>query len=291
MNCKDFESMIHEVVSRRAADKTKQLEALEHAGHCLWCALRLDEETKLTGSLQAFARTLYVQRAPARVEEALVEAFRERTWRAATPRLGLAGKRLWRRLSWGLVFAATVAAAWIVVLRVSRVHPRSSASPPQVASNPALASSEPSPAKQEQPFVPGQSERQVKAQSQGAQSQAATRRTAEPGPRISTNRELQSLVLDHPQQRSAAQAVPRGRAESAALDESAGEVTTDFIPLGTCDDSECMAEAMLVRVSLPAEALLAFGLPMDNDYATDEPVQADVALGSNGVPLAIRFVN
>ena len=100
MNCKDFESMIHEIVSRRAADKTKQLEALEHAGHCLWCALRLDEETKLTGSLQAFARTLYVQRAPARVEEALVEAFRERTWRAATPRLGLAGKRLWRRLSW-----------------------------------------------------------------------------------------------------------------------------------------------------------------------------------------------
>jgi hypothetical protein len=52
-----------------------------------------------------------------------------------------------------------------------------------------------------------------------------------------------------------------------------------------------MAEAMLVRVSLPAEALLAFGLPMDNDYATEEPVQADVALGSDGVPLAIRFVN
>jgi hypothetical protein len=52
-----------------------------------------------------------------------------------------------------------------------------------------------------------------------------------------------------------------------------------------------MDEAMLVRVSLPAEALLAFGLPMDNDYATEEFVQADVALGSDGVPLAIRFVN
>jgi hypothetical protein len=291
MNCKDFESMIHEIVSRRAADKTKQLEALEHAGHCLWCALRLDEETKLTESLQAFARTLNVQRAPARVEEALVQAFRERTLRAVAPRFGLAAKRLWRRLSWGLVFAATVAAAWIVVLRTSSVHPRSSAPPPQVASNPPLASSEPSPAKQEQPFVPGQSERQVKAQSQGVQSQVATRRTAEPGPRSSTNRELQGLLLDHRQQRSAAQAVPRGRAERIALDESAGEVTTDFIPLGTCDDSECMDEAMLVRVSLPAEALLAFGLPMDNDYATEEHVQAEVALGSDGVPLAIRFVN
>ncbi len=133
MNCKDFESMIHEIVSRRAADKTKQLEALEHAGRCLWCALRLDEETRLTESLQAFARTFDVQRAPACVEEALVQAFRERTLREGAPRFGLAGKRLWRRLSWALAFAATVAAAWIVVLRTARVHPNSSVPPPQAA--------------------------------------------------------------------------------------------------------------------------------------------------------------
>jgi hypothetical protein len=133
MNCKDFESMIHEIVSRRAPDKTKQLEALEHAGRCLWCALRLDEETKLTESLQAFARTLDVQRAPARVEEALVQAFRERTLREGAPRFGLAGKRLWRRLSWALAFAATVAVAWIVVLRTARVHPSSSVPPPRAA--------------------------------------------------------------------------------------------------------------------------------------------------------------
>ena len=291
MNCKDFESMIHEIVSRRAADKTKQLEALEHAGHCLWCALRLDEETKLTESLQGFARTLYVQRAPARVEEALVQAFRERTLGAAAPRFVLAAKRLWRWLSWGLVFAATVAAAWLVVLRTSSVHLRSSAPPRQVASNPPLASSEPSPAKQEQPFVPGQSERQVKAQSQGVQSQVAARSSDEPGAPPSRNRNPGASVLDHRQPDSGAQAASQGRAERAALDESANEVTTDFIPLGTCDDSECMDEAMLVRVTLPADALLAFGLPMDNDYATEELVQADVALGSDGVPLAIRFVN
>ena len=264
MNCKDFESIIHETVSGRAADNTKQLEALEHAGRCLWCALRFDEETKLTESLQGFARTLNGQRAPARVEEALVQAFRETTSRTAAPSFGLAAKRLWRRLSWGLVFAATVAAAWIVVLRA---------------------------VKQEQRFLPGQSERQMKAQSQGVQSQVATGRTAEPGPRSSTNRELQGSALDHRQQHSAAQAAFPGRAGRIAPDESASEVTTDFIPLGTCDDSECMDEAMLVRVSLPAEALLAFGLPMDNDYAAEESVQADVALGSDGVPLAIRFVN
>jgi hypothetical protein len=228
MNCKDFESMIHELVSRRVADKTKQLEALEHAGHCLWCALRLDEEAKLTQSLQAFAGTLQAQRAPARVEEELLQAFRETTLRVVAPRFGPAGKRLWRGLSWGLAFAATVATAWFVILQWPRLHPRSSVSPPQVASN---------------------------------------------------------------AQHSGGQVVPRGRPERAALDESASEVTTDFISLGTCDDSQCMEEATLVRVTLPAEALLAFGLTMDNDYAPEGVVQADVALGSEGVPFAIRFVD
>jgi hypothetical protein len=229
MNCKDFESMIHELVSRRVADKTKQLEALEHAGHCLWCALRLDEESKLTKSLQAFAGTLQAQRAPVRVEEELLQAFRERNSRASAPRLGLAWKRLWRGLSWGLAFAATVATAWMVILQWPRLHPRSSDSPPRAANSQPLAS-------------------------------------------------------------SGGQVAPPGRTESTALDQSASEVTTDFISLGTCDDSQCMDEATLVRVTLPAEALLAFGLPTDNDYAPEGLVQADVALGSDGVPFAIRFV-
>jgi hypothetical protein len=282
--------MIHEIVSRRAADKPKQMEALEHAGHCLWCALRLDEETKLTESLQAFATTLDVERAPARVEEALIQAFRERTLPAAAPRFGLAAKRLWRRLSWGLVFAATAAAAWIVILQASHLHRRSSAPPPQVASNPPLASSA-SPAKQEQPFVPGQSERQVTARGQGGQSQGAARQSDEPGVGRSRNQKPDDSVLDHRQPDSGAQSASNGRAEKAEPDESASDVTAGFIPLGTCDDSECMDDATLVRVSLPAEALLAFGLPMDNDYATEELVQADVALASDGVPFAIRFVN
>ena len=228
MNCKDFESMIHELVSRRVADKAKQLEALEHAGHCLWCALRLDEETKLTGSLQAFAGTLQAQRAPLRVEEELLQAFRETSLRATAPRFGPAGKRLWHGLSWGLAFAATIATAWIVIFEWPRLHPRSSAPPPHVANH--------------QPLSGGQ-------------------------------------------------VAPQGRQESAALDEAASEVTTDFFSLGTCDDSQCMEEATLVRVTLPAEALLAFGIGTDSDFAPEGLVRADVALGSEGVPFAIRFVD
>ena len=228
MNCKDFESMIHELVSRRVEDKTKQLEALEHAGHCLCCALRLDAETKLTESLQAFAGTLHAQRAPVRVEEELLQTFREGTARMAAPRRWLAGKLSWRRLSWGLAFAATLAAVWTLIVLWPRLLPHSSAIPPRAVNS---------------------------------------------------------------QPHSGAQAPLQASIEPVALDESASEVTTDFISLGTCDDSQCMDDATLVRVTLPAEALLAFGLAPQNDFAPEGVVLADVALSSDGVPFAIRFVD
>jgi hypothetical protein len=259
MNCKDFEITIHELVSRRVADKERQLEALEHAGHCLWCAVRLDEESKLTEKLQAFASTLQGQHAPARVEKELLQAFRERNLRASAPLLGLGGKRLWRGLRWGLAFAAIVAAAWIIIFLSPRLHRGSSALPVRVANNqPPLSKATAA------NVAPGFS--------------PAVSRTAGPGP----------AALEG----GAASQVAHARSsERVALDESASEATTDFISLGTCDDSQCLEEATLVRVTLPAEALLAFGLETGNDYAPEGSVQADVALGSNGVPFAIRFVD
>jgi hypothetical protein len=243
MNCKDFEDTIHELASRRLADKTKQLDALEHAGHCLWCALRLDEETKLTEKLHAFASTLQGQRAPARVEEELLRAFRERNVGSSAPLFGLGRKRVWRGLRLGLAFAASIAAVWVVVSLWPRLHPGSGPLPSRVGNNRPSA-----------PLTVGPALTSPK--SGGAQ--------------------------------------PLGQAwslEGVALDESTNVAATDFISLGTCDDSQCMEEATLVRVRLPAEALLAFGLGTDNDYASEGFVQADVALASGGVPFAIRFVN
>ena len=184
-----------------------------------------------------------------------------------------------------------MAVAWGVILQAPHLHQRSSAPPPQVANNRPLASSEPMQGKDEHPLASGQNERQVKAQGEEAEPHVATGQGGEAGARSSTNRKLQASVPDYRHQRSAGQAAPPGRAERAALDEPAGEVPTDFLPLGTCADSECMDEAMLIRVTLPAEALLVFGLPMESDYAVEQPVEADVIFGSDGVPFAIRFVN
>lgn len=254
MNCKDFENVIHELVSRRLADKTAQLDALEHAGHCLWCALRLDEETKLTEKLQAFASTLQGQRAPARVEEELLRAFRERNGGASASLFGLSRKRVWYGLRLGLAFAATVAAVWVVISLWPRLHPGSSRLTSRVGNSRPAAPSEAS-----------------------HTSVAPTLPTS--GPALTSRKSG-----------GAQPTVQAWRMERVALDESANGVTTDFISLGTCDDSQCMEEATVVRVRLPAEALLAFGLGTDNDYASEGFVQADVALASGGVPFAIRFL-
>jgi hypothetical protein len=243
MNCKDFENTIHELVSQRLADKAKQLEALEHAGHCLWCALLLDEETKLTEKLRAFASNLQGQRAPARVEEELLRAFRETNVGSSALLFGIGRKRVWHGLRLGLAFAATVATVWVVVSLWPRLHPGTSALPSRVGSNRPSA-----------PLMLGP-------------------------------------ALTSPKSGGAQPTGQAGSPERVALDESANELARDFISLGTCDDSQCIEEATLVRVRLPAEAALAFGVGTDNDYAPEGFVQADVALASGGVPFAIRFVN
>ena len=249
MNCKDFGNMIHQLVSGRVADRTKQLEALEHAGHCLWCARRLDDESKLTERLQAFAGSIQGQRAPMRVEAELLQAFRERKPGEGTKLFGPAWRRIWRGAAWGLAFAAMAATAWIMIIEWPRLHRGTSAPPSQVAGS--------------RPQVSSDASRAYDTPGSGATLKSDAR----------------------------AEVAPIRNSQRSVPEESAGEAATDFISLGTCDDSQCMEEATLVRVALPAEALLAFGLGVDNEYAPDALVQADVALGSNGVPFAIRFVN
>ena len=251
MNCKDFENMIHELVSRRAADQTKQLEALEHAGRCLRCARRLDEENKLSERLRAFAGSLQGQRAPLRVEAELLQGFRERNWQEAAPLWGPAWRRFGRGWSWGLALSAIVATSWLVIVLWPRFHRGAGAVPSQAVISPAAVDSG-----------------ALQANGTTGSSPAAALKRGAPS-----------------------RAAHGANSAGSALGEPAREMTTDFLSLGTCDDSQCLEEATLVRVALPAEALLAFGLEMDNEYAPDAWVQADVALGSNGVPFAIRFVN
>jgi hypothetical protein len=65
------------------------------------------------------------------------------------------------------------------------------------------------------------------------------------------------------------------------------EVVTDFFPL--MDPAPPFERGQMLRVQLPAAAMRRVGLPVREDHLGD-PVQADVLVGEEGMPRAIRFV-
>ena len=240
MNCRDFDNVIHEIVSQPPRDRALPLQALEHARNCLWCAVRLEEETRLTASLQAYAKILREQSASAPVEQALLRTFREERLSAPTGARFFNWARIWRELGWGMV-AAVAVAAMAGILWAPRLL-RHQVATPQVAKG---VSPQPS-----TPAQVGTRSRLAPVEAKGAYRN-------------------------------------RGQHETA---EAPAELTSEFIPLGTCDDPECMDQVMLVRVEIPSEALPMFGVLADNEYP-GQTVEADVALGSDGVPFGIRFLN
>jgi hypothetical protein len=65
------------------------------------------------------------------------------------------------------------------------------------------------------------------------------------------------------------------------------EIVTDFFPL--MDPAPPFERGQLLRVELPASAMQMVGLPVHEERLADR-VQADVLLGEEGLPRAIRFV-
>jgi hypothetical protein len=72
-------------------------------------------------------------------------------------------------------------------------------------------------------------------------------------------------------------------------DEGSGEIATDFIPLTFTADVTAPESGHLVRVRMPRSALVAMGLPMNAERAS-EFVRADVFYGDDGLARAIRFI-
>jgi hypothetical protein len=65
------------------------------------------------------------------------------------------------------------------------------------------------------------------------------------------------------------------------------EVVTDFFPLMNPEPS--FERGQILRVQLPAAAMQTVGLPVREEHLGDL-VQADVLVGEEGIPRAIRFV-
>ena len=83
--------------------------------------------------------------------------------------------------------------------------------------------------------------------------------------------------------------VPRKavRKVAAVRQPESHEVVTDFFPL--MNPAPSFGRGQILRVQLPAAAMQTVGLPVREEHL-DDLVQADVLVGEEGMPRAIRFV-
>ena len=85
MNCHELGAVVGELARGHLMDAAQRENALAHAASCACCASRLADERALTDGLR-FVASAANEVAPARVEAALLAAFRQQRARTVKPR-------------------------------------------------------------------------------------------------------------------------------------------------------------------------------------------------------------
>ena len=296
MNCQEFESRVELLARGALADARTRAEAAAHEESCGACAARLADERALSTGLRALATEMKDAEAPARVESALLAAFRSRAAEvtdgdAAANVIPLSGRPRVVRWSWAKTGAvASLAAAASLALFVL-VRPGAGLKAPgasqEVAGSGARAKMlEPPPggsgqtsARDVAQATPTDVEEPESSPAAGAPGEKASRASYAPRAR--------ALNASYGAGGSrGALSRPAAAAESRAQEQ---EIATEFIPLVQGGQYAQAEEGHLVRVELPRSALASFGLPV-NAEASGGRVKADVLLGEDGTARAIRFV-
>jgi len=263
MNCREFEDIINDLVRAqsglRPIDAASRAAGMAHAEICGRCASRLADECALSAGLKSLAASDEEKAAQASVESALLEAFRAQASNRLARRMRVRSKS-WPR--WTLTAAAAILIAFgFIVYRALQNEARKD--------NKALTEKTPTP----QPVVIRE-ERVVNEIGEHKPPR---------GPRAPRPRSGNRLQFDKP--------IIRDSMTSYARD---NEYTTDFFPLSYSNDqrdteSDEVIRVQVIRVQMPRPALIAFGLPVNIEWA-DVPVKADLLVGEDGMARAIRFV-
>jgi len=252
MNCQDFESLALALARDSLLDNTTREQGLIHTEGCERCAARLAEERALHTRVRAVVAELAGEEPPARVDAALLAAFRAHT---VTPATSNVLPMLIRARHWPSWRLAAVAAGILILIAVMTIFWRSSSS--------------------------------LKPQRDGRAGLPAPVITPQrPAPKMGGEPPVDrdQVVAEQPKK------LPKSARRRASADSSdEAEVVTQFYPLREGEDLTELESLQLVRIELPGSALSEVGLPVDPE-TVNEPVKADVVLGQDGLARAIRFV-
>jgi len=287
MNCQLFETLILEATRGGITEACQRKVFFTHAEACDFCAARLADETALTDRLRALAAVTTNDSAPPHVEEKLRAAFRQHRDQARKTTKIFRRANVWSRPhpNTGRAAAAAVIAVigigaltlfYLVIPRkgpgpqASIMAPNREIKTPPVSSSPTAAGLHES----APPIVSPTNAARTLADTHGLPSPHLSNRVDHVIHRTLASHELLSNQ-------------PHGN--NSAVNTGETEIATDFLPMGDASDLASLESGQIVRVKLPRSSLASFGLPLNFERA-GEPVKADVMLGEDGRPRAIRFI-
>ena len=257
MNCQDFEKLVLALARNRLLDAAVREQGLHHTEICVRCAARLTEEQALLVGVRAVITEIAHEEAPTHLEATLLTAFREQAAAKALPVL-IGGPnspvpiKTRRSTYWkfGAVAAGILLLLSIALFWMQSNSPQRERETRVAVPAPSIAPEPPAPAPQP-----------------ASQFIDNTPKTA------------QRRVPPH-----------RRRTPPQADSSNQTEVVTQFFSLMEGDDLSSLDGNQIVRVEVPGSALLALGLPVDDEIRS-RSVKADVVLRHDGLPRAIRFVH
>jgi hypothetical protein len=249
MKCQEIGPIIINMARGQLVEAAGRETALAHLDRCARCAIAFEEQQALTAGIRVAAESLANRGASARVEEALRIAFSERARRFTAPEV----KQRWPRWTIGAAAAAILLLAILAGVNWLKSQPadrkQEAANPPSTPSGDA----------------PGQKQNsQPRVERRGDQNQKSARNSA-------GSRRL-----------SARRGVRQGAAPDA-------EVATRFYSLVEEGQLVPLESGRIVRVEVPAFALIKLGLPITAE-SMDRTVQADLLVGQDGLARGIRFL-
>ena len=251
MNCQKFESLAADLARGEMMEAEVLSDARAHQAECSSCSLRLRDEEVLTRGLHSLAVEMNSLQASESTEQSLLASFRQHS--VVVP---LTSTRSYRPY-----WLTAVAAILLIVFGLVAVVWKGSNQPKdQIAVKPVP----------EAPKEIKENKNLAIPADQVASLPASSKPKRNLNPRVLQPRNLKG-----------------NRAENTVANHA--EVATDFMPLGYLNPALLQDGGQIVRVEVPRTTMASFGLPVNMDRY-NERVKADVLLGVDGVPHAIRFV-
>jgi len=255
MNCEDFSNVVLDIAREQPLEAGVRVAALDHAGSCDHCRVRLAAEQQLSRHLRALSEAMRPLGAAPEIDARVIAACRSRStvFNFRTPQ---------RRQTWAAVAAVVLL---LVGLGVRWRH---------VLLKPNNSTVDQTHTAEIQPSTPKSAPK--------VSSDSPIRAVHEAIAHKSKSVASRSLTLRSP--KTDRQGSPISSAGNAK-----NEIATDFFSVGDTSALSLADGGQLVRVELPRSALMRFGLPVNTERAS-ERVKADVLVGSDGIARAIRFV-